>query len=193
MSLRIAVGSTRRPKVEAVAAVFGRLAPRFGTTPENLIFFAEDAASGVDETPRSLDELMKGARNRARALRHLLNQKQQTADFYVGLEGGLWSAEGSVFLQSWAFVSNGIREAFGSSGVISVPENIADAVLNTRRSLGDVINRVAQEEDVRSRQGTWGVLTQGLLTRQDSFELALLSALAPFYNQELYRPHRREP
>jgi inosine/xanthosine triphosphatase len=190
MPLRIAVGSTRRPKVEAVTAAFRRLAPRFGVTPEEIVIMAEDAASGVEETPRSLPALMAGARNRARALRHLLNQKQQTADYCIGLEGGLWSAEGSVFLQSWAFVTNGTRESYGSSGVITVPESIARAVMAEGKSLGDVIDGVAEEENVRSRQGTWGVLTKDMLTRQDSFELALLSALAPFYNQEMYHPHR---
>jgi non-canonical (house-cleaning) NTP pyrophosphatase len=39
---------------------------------------------------------------------------------------------------------------------------------------------------VRSRQGAWGVLTRGLLTRSVSFETALVAALAPFYNARVY-------
>jgi non-canonical (house-cleaning) NTP pyrophosphatase len=40
--------------------------------------------------------------------------------------------------------------------------------------------------DVRSRHGTWGMLTRGLVDRTRSFEMALLNALAPFYNAERY-------
>lgn len=191
MSFRIAIGSTRRPKVEAVKQTFARLASHFDVPPDRMTFLAEDAASGVDETPRSLDDLMAGARNRARALRHLLNQKGQSADLYVGLEGGLWAAGQTVFLQSWAFVTDGTHESFGSSGVIPLPEQIAEEAYRQGKSLSEVIDRFAKQKDVRSNQGTWGILTKDLLTRQESFELALLSALAPFYNHALYRLHRR--
>ena len=37
-----------------------------------------------------------------------------------------------------------------------------------------------------SRQGAWGVLSRGLLTRSMSFETALLAAFAPFYNPRVY-------
>jgi len=187
-TLRIAIGSTRRPKVEAVKQTFARLAPQFELPLDQMVFIAEDTASGVDETPRSLNDLMSGARNRARALRHLLNQKGQSADLYVGLEGGLWASERMVFLQSWAFVTDGTREAFGSSGVIPLPEQIAEDAFRRKKSLSDVIDAYVRQENVRSSQGTWGVLTKDLLTRQQSFELALLSALAPFYNDAVYRP-----
>jgi non-canonical (house-cleaning) NTP pyrophosphatase len=45
---------------------------------------------------------------------------------------------------------------------------------------------VANEQDVRSRQGAWGVLSRDLLTRAMSFEAALVAAFAPFYNARLY-------
>jgi non-canonical (house-cleaning) NTP pyrophosphatase len=49
-----------------------------------------------------------------------------------------------------------------------------------------VIDGVAGQTDVRSRQGAWGVLSKGLLTRAMSFETALVAAFAPFYNARLY-------
>ncbi len=185
-SLRVAIGSARRPKVDAVKATFERLAPLFDVRPDAIEYLAQDADSGVDETPRSLERLMAGARNRAQALRHLLMQKERPVRFCVGLEGGLWSANGVVFLQSWAFVTDGERESFGSSGAIMVPAIIADSVFHRGESLGAVIDMVAEEENVRSNQGTWGILTKDRITRQQSFEVALLSALAPFYNSALY-------
>ena len=40
--------------------------------------------------------------------------------------------------------------------------------------------------EFRSREGAWGVISRGLLTRAMSFETALIAAFAPFYNARLY-------
>jgi len=183
---RIAVGSARRPKVEAVRSAMILLAPKLGITTAQIEYVTEDVPSGVDETPRSLEELMAGARNRAETLRHRLIAQANEARYYIGLEGGLWSANRVVFLQSWSFVTDGRREAFGCSGAVMLPDVVADPVFHRLESLGTVIDRVASQENVRSHQGTWGILTKDLLTRQHSFEHALISAFAPFYNHELY-------
>ncbi|HZS43795.1 MAG TPA: DUF84 family protein, partial [Blastocatellia bacterium] len=75
----------------------------------------------------------------------------------------------------------------GSSPSIEVPRQIAAGVFEGGDELSVVIDRIAGEHDVRSKQGTWGVLTLDLLTRRQSFEAALLAALAPFYNKQFYK------
>jgi non-canonical (house-cleaning) NTP pyrophosphatase len=67
-----------------------------------------------------------------------------------------------------------------------VPEHIVKRVVDGRRELGAVMDEVTGGRDIRSKQGAWGVLTRDLVTRSMSFELALLGALAPFYNPKLY-------
>ena len=111
--------------------------------------------------------------------------------FCVGLEGGFFSVEDSdgivqTFLQSWAYVINGDRESFGASGAIIVPQSIARPVLQDKESLAQVIDRTASQVDIRSKQGTWGVLSGDRVTRQSSFETALMNAMAPFYNPAMY-------
>lgn len=188
----VGIASTRKPKVDAVKSVFGRLAAKLGTTKEDLIFLEFEVQSGVEETPTSLEQLLRGARGRGINLKNLCRDNKTELTFAVGLEGGLFTVERDssarqTFLQSWAFVSSGEREAFGASGAIPLPPSIADPVLNDRRSLSDVIDQAARQNDVRSRQGTWGILSQELITRQASFETALTSALAPFYNAVVYQ------
>lgn len=70
---------------------------------------------------------------------------------------------------------------------ISVPASVARRVIEEKRELGVLVDEVAGESDVRSRQGTWGVLTLDLITRAASFETALVTAFAPFYNAGLFR------
>jgi non-canonical (house-cleaning) NTP pyrophosphatase len=49
-----------------------------------------------------------------------------------------------------------------------------------------VIDEVAGGRDIRSKQGAWGVLSNDLMTRSMSFEVALIAAFAPFYNPKFY-------
>jgi non-canonical (house-cleaning) NTP pyrophosphatase len=59
-------------------------------------------------------------------------------------------------------------------------------VAEENRELGDVIDEIDDETDIRSHQGAWGVFSHNLLARSMSFELALTAAFAPFYNEKLY-------
>ncbi len=183
---RIALATTRRPKIEGAKAAFAALAAALDLDLSGVEWLARDAASGVEETPTRLEQLLRGARTRARGLSDTLSAEGRPARFAVGLEGGLWVADGAVFLQSWACVTDGAREAFGASGAIPVPAALADAVLRQGRSLGEVIDAFDGGHDVRSGQGAWGVLTRGLVTRERSFEAAVLNALAPFANRDVY-------
>jgi inosine/xanthosine triphosphatase len=151
---------------------------------------ARPVESGVPRMPLNDTQLMRGAFERAGAVRELLRAEGKSADFFVGLEGGFHSItfEGRrhTFLHGWAYVSDGARGHFGHAPAVAVPVSIVARVEGSGRELGDVIDEVVGEHDVRSRQGAWGVLSRGLLTRAASFEAALLAAFAPFYNARVY-------
>lgn len=183
---RVALATLRRPKIDGAKAAFATAGRLWGLDPAAVEWITADVPSGVDETPIRLEHLLDGARNRAQALRARLEREGRPAQFYVGLEGGLWSVERAVFLQSWAYVTDGRRDAFGASGAVPVPAALAEAVLDRGRSLGEVIDVLAGAQDVRSQEGAWGVLTRGHVTRERSFEAALLNALAPFFNRGVY-------
>lgn len=175
----VVLGSTRRPKAQALEKVLAELQDEIGKAELRQV----EVPSGVAETPLARADIMAGARNRVQALLEAV----PGADFYVGLEGGLHAeggeteTAGSVWLESWAYVSNGRRGFFGSGGSIPVPDSIARQTLEQRRSLADVIDELAGKQDVRSGEGTWGVLTNGRVTREEVFRHALLNAFAPFY------------
>jgi inosine/xanthosine triphosphatase len=187
---RIAVGSLRRPKLNAVSDAASAIAPLVGPSAEMLITGYE-VESGVSHTPGSRQELMQGARQRAEALLQKLSGGQTPSDFYVGLEGGLdtivENGRKRVFLESWAYVSNGAEGHFGCSGSIEIPEALAEEVLSRGTELSAAIDEYAGAVGIRDGQGAWGVLSGNLVTRQESFRLAVIAAFAPFYNARLYR------
>jgi non-canonical (house-cleaning) NTP pyrophosphatase len=53
--------------------------------------------------------------------------------------------------------------------------------------LGVAIDRFASGAGIRDAQGAWGVLSGDLVSRQESFRLAVLTAFAPFYNSKMYQ------
>jgi len=189
-TLRIAVGSARRPKVNAVREAAALFTAQFGTgTICEVNGYEVD--SGVSHTPSSREELMQGARQRAEALEAKLRGDGVVVDFFVGVEGGLdVVVEGGirrVFLESWAYVCNRERGHFGCSGSIELPPALAEKVLSQGVELAAAIDEFAGAVGIRDGQGAWGVLSRNLISRQDSFRIATIAAFAPFYNSAMYR------
>ena len=185
----IALGSARAAKIMALRSACARIAeadPRW----RHAEIVARAVETDAPRMPLNDTQLMRGARERADAVRELLRGEGLRADFSVGLEGGFHSitfdSTRHTFLHGWAYVTDGARGYFGHAPAVTVPAGIVARVERTGRELGEVMDEVAGERDVRSRQGAWGVLSRGLLTRSMSFETALVAAFAPFYNARVY-------
>ena len=188
-TIRIAVGSKRAPKLEAVRQALKSLGPLLRA---NAIFEVTgfEVATGVSLTPLSRDELMAGARGRCEEVMRVSGHGNAAA-YFVGLEGGLEVVREKgrrlAFLQSWAFVADGGGRGFyGQSGAILLPEALAAEVLDRGAELSQAIEAFTGTTGARDSQGAWGVLTKNLIDRQESFRIAVISAFAPFFNAEMY-------
>jgi len=188
--LIIAVGSTRKPKLAAVREAVDGMSDLLAAETSIEIVGVE-VESGVNHTPLSREESMRGARQRAESLQQVARQKAKPWNYFVGLEGGLDSViengEQRVFLESWAYVSDGVRGHFGRSGAVELPEALAEEVFVRGGELSIAIDQFAGEAGIRDAQGAWGVLSGNKITRQEAFRVALIAAFAPFFNQPMYR------
>lgn len=186
----VALGSTRRPKLEAVRAAVEDLRSHLRARGA-IEVIGVNVPSGVRHTPQRRAELMAGARIRAEALAEQAQRGKLPWNFFVGLEGGFevvrHVGRRVVLLENWAYVSDGRRGFFGSGGSVSIPEAIALAVLEQGKELAEAIDAFTGRSGVRDQEGTWGVLTHGLITRQDAFRLAVINAFVPFVNRKAYR------
>jgi inosine/xanthosine triphosphatase len=201
----IAVGSTRGPKLDAVHDALRLCAEQLNPNVRfEVLGFAVD--SGVGHTPLSSAESMRGARQRTDALMQMASGNDEVYQYFVGLEGGLEVMESNqaqegqggnidsvgnggrrVFLESWAYVSDGSRGHFGHSGGIELPPALAHEVLDKGVELAAAIDKFAGMAGIRDNQGAWGVLSNNLITRREAFRVALVAAFAPFFNANLFR------
>lgn len=189
----IAVGSTRRPKLNAVWEAVSVFGPTLNDNAQFEVVGVE-VPSGVRHTPLSREDMMTGARQRAEALWRIAQEKNEPWKYFVGLEGGLDVVSGSmdgnsrrVFLENWAYVTDGTgRGAFGQSGAVLIPEALAKRVVDEGVELSEAIDAFAGEQGIRDAQGAWGILTRNMITRQDAFRVAVINAFAPFFNRAIY-------
>lgn len=187
------VGTLNAPKLEAVRAALTPYASRAEIR-------GIAVASGVPDQPVGYDEIVTGARNRAR--RAL--DAEGGSDLAVGIEDGLveltLAGEGPVALNvGCAFVTNGRRDSFGlSSGFAYPPECLVPALVE-REPIGDVFDRVfsaySGEAGIPAvpsgrNEGNIGKLSLGVLPRSDYARHAVLCALVRFLHPALYD---REP
>lgn len=165
---RIAVGSMNPVKVGAARAVASRLDP--GAEVAGVA-----VGSGVPDQPWGDDETIRGARARALAAREALD-----ADIGIGLEGGVVAAaDGAVRTCAWAVaVSRDGREGVGGSLAMQLPARVA-ALVRDGMELGHAMDAVTGTHNVKQGLGAVGILTRGLVTRQQAYETLVAYALAP--------------
>jgi inosine/xanthosine triphosphatase len=204
----LAVGSKRGPKLSAVSEALEAFSNILAPDAQFEVVGVE-VESGVGHTPVSREESMRGARQRAEALVQLARGNGATWDYFVGLEGGLdvvqegaaadelrWrstlkqNGQRRVLLESWAYVTDGVRGYYGRSGGIELPNALAREVIENGVELSVAIDKFAGAVGIRDTQGAWGVLSSNFITRQEAFRVAVIAAFAPFYNEKMYRAAR---
>ena len=180
----IGIGTKNPTKIAAVTTGFELVDSAFPDRLKHPFEFKQtETGTSVPDMPLTQQELMQGALERA-----LCTYKKFTdLDFALGLEGGVYKSDTpeSAFLQSWVYIYNGHRGYFGSSAALPLPDTIIKALYQDKRELSEVIDHLSGKQDVRSNEGTFGILTRNLITRSQSFETAVVAALTPFFC-ELY-------
>lgn len=173
--MKIAVGSKNPVKIAAVENVARKVWPNCEVT-------GVEVDSGISVQPRSDDEAIEGAVNRAK-----LALVQNGADFGVGIEARTVENKHGMFTGAWAAVvdKNGVVSVGGGNNLL-LPEKVAHEI-RKGRELGPVMDEFIGEENVKQKQGASGVLTNGLVPRTESLEKAVAYALAKFLVPHLYK------
>ncbi len=170
---RVLVGSTNPVKIGAVRAVLARVAP-------DAVVDGIAVTSSVPDQPVGDEETIRGALARARGVLALGG-----ADLGVGIEGGVvHEAGGGMRTCAWAAVATPDgRTGVGGSLSMPLPPVVARAVRGGLE-LGHAMDRLTGAHDTKRGAGAVGILTAGLVDRQQAYEALVAYALAPFLTPE---------
>jgi inosine/xanthosine triphosphatase len=172
---KISIGSENPAKVAAVENAVRKVWP-------DAAVIAVKVAAGVNEQPRSDDEAIAGAINRAR-----LSLRKAGSDLGIGLESCTIDTKYGMFTAGWVVaVGRGGEVGMGCTGKILLPERVASEI-RKGKELGPVMDGLAGIENTKQKQGTIGILTGNRVTRTMSFEDAVIYALAKFITPEYYK------
>lgn len=171
----IAVGSTNPTKLTPVKAVFE-------SHFKDVEIKGISVASGVAEQPMSIDEMYKGALNRAQ------NALKETkgAQYGVGIEGGLHKQVFGWFEHSIVVILNEKGEiGVGASGGLVLPEIIMKSIHNGK-NLEEAIDDHFKTNKIGEGIGMFGIFTKGVVTRSEGVRHGVAFALARFLHDDIY-------
>lgn len=172
--MKIAVGSHNPVKIAAVKNILLKVWPQAE-------IIAVEVESGVPDMPLSDEVAIRGARNRARQARNLLD-----VDLGIGLEGGTTTIRGHHLTAGWAAVFDGTKYGIGGGGHLLLPPAVDRKIIQEKKELGTAIDELVGGYNLKQKMGAIGILTGGLSTRQKAYEYILIYALAPLLSPELY-------
>ncbi|MDI9609409.1 MAG: inosine/xanthosine triphosphatase [Candidatus Verstraetearchaeota archaeon] len=175
----VAVGSSNPVKAQAVKNVFSLFLPRV----EVII---KEVSSIVPPQPMGIDETIRGAIGRAkRAL-----EQEESAEMGVGIEAGLspvpYSLSGWMDQQYAAIADRHGRVTIGGGPSFEYPAEVVLRVLSTKSEVGKVMDELTGIEGLGRRQGAIGYFSKGALDRVRLSEIAVLMAMIPRLNEEMY-------
>jgi inosine/xanthosine triphosphatase len=168
--LVIKVASANPAKIKAVASAFAEAFPA-----ETLEVQGIAVPSGVAAQPMSSDETLLGAMNRVAALAGV------EADYRVAIEAGL---DGD-FTFAWMVIEHQGKVGKARSASLMLPP-AALSSLQQGKELGDVMDAMFQQNNIKQKGGAIALLTQNKLSRSSVYHQALILALIPFLNPDLF-------
>jgi inosine/xanthosine triphosphatase len=182
---RVAVGTTNEPKLEAVRQALAPFAP--GVRVEG-----RGVESGVPEQPVGWDAIVAGARNRAQ------RAASDGCELSIGIEDGLVAlptgdGDARHVNVGCAAVLQGTAFSLGFTSGFAYPPACVGPALEGDEGIGPVFDRFWRERRGESdgapsgrSVGNIGKLSGGVLPRSEYARHAVLCALLPLLQPDLY-------
>ena len=136
---------------------------------------------GIPVQPVNDAETLDGAARRAQDVK----QRFPGADFWVGIEGGVKDEPPGLGAFAWAVVFSTLQQGCGRSGEFILPNTIANYI-RQGMELGEADDLVFSRNNSKQQNGAIGILTNDVIDRTSLYVPAVVFALIPFKNPELY-------
>jgi inosine/xanthosine triphosphatase len=173
---RVVVTSKNPVKIQAARQGFEKMFP-----DEEFEFVEISVPSNVSNQPFGSEETLKGATNR---IDNAYNEIEK-ADFYIGIEGGIETTEEGMEAFAWIVVKSAGRYGKSRTGTFFLPKEVVK-LIKEGKELGDANDIVFKLHNSKQQGGAVGTLTGNVIDRTRYYVEAVVLALIPFKNADLY-------
>lgn len=178
--MKITVASLNPQKVAAVAELIQEYPILAGASIEKV-----SVPSDVSEQPKSLEETIRGAINRAKSA-----YKKNPTEYSFGIESGVlnvpYTKTGIMDLCACA-IYDGKEIHLGLSSAFEPPKEVV-RLMSEGMNMSDATTAagLSASKNVGSEEGLVGILTHGRLTRLSYTKQAVMTALIHLENAHLF-------
>jgi inosine/xanthosine triphosphatase len=173
---KIIIASKNPVKISAVKKGFEKMFPN-----ESYDFIGVSVASEVSDQPLTNNETFQGANNRAKNAQKFYGD----ADFWVGIEGGIDQIDEEMEAFAWIVIKSNLKTGKSRTGTFFLPIEVVKLV-NGGLELGEADDIVFNKSNSKQENGAVGILTGNVIDRTNYYLEAVILALIPFKNEQLY-------
>lgn len=178
----IAIGTTNIIKIEAIEETLKEY-----SLFSEAILSSYSVPSEISEQPMSLEEIIQGAKNRAK---NAFNSCEG-CNYSFGVESGLFAAEGTQtgYLEACiCCIYDGSIFHIGLSCGFEIPPSILEFVLKQQMDLGQACyhSGITTNAKLGAAEGLIGLLTKGRINRKEYTKQCVKTALIQLENTHLY-------
>lgn len=175
----VAVGTKNSAKLEAVSDLIKEY-----DFAEGVRLIPMEVDSGVSEQPKSLEETIMGAKNRAK-------NAFADCDISFGLESGLMKVphtKSSFMNVCVCAIFDGKDFHIGLSSAFEYPQKVIDMILKDNMDVSGAFlqSGLTDNPKIGSQGGAIGILTKGKLVRKNLTRQSIEMALIHLENPDLY-------
>lgn len=180
--MKIVIGTKNQAKIEAVIETLTNY-----ELLKNALIMAKEVASGVSEQPKSLEETIQGAMNRAKNA----FEKVDECAYGFGLESGIFPVPNTK--TGWmdttvCAIYDSHNFHLGLSSCFEYPRELTRLVNEQGITVSQAANEagISDKLDLGAQEGMIGILTRNRLTRKGYTKQAIITALIHLENPALY-------
>lgn len=176
MDSKIIVASKNPIKINATKLGFQKVFANL-----DIEFEGVSVPSDVSDQPMSNQETLQGATNRATYAKNDF----PNAAYWVGIEGGIEKVGEEMMAFAWIVILSNDAIGKARTGTFFLPQKVVE-LINQGKELGEADDIVFGHSNSKQKNGAVGILTNNLIDRTQFYVEAMVLALIPFLNKEIY-------
>lgn len=175
--MKIVIWTKSIPKLWAIEEAI-RLSPYFWCKVLELIPLSID--SEVSDMPKTLEESIKWAKNRA------LNSQKEVPewDFFIWMEWATTYIEDKAYIYWVVYILDKNWEwHLGFSPFLEVPRVFEEWIYKEWKTLKQIHEEKFWNKDVWEKNGSFWMWSDNAIKRKEAFKSAFMCAISPFFNK----------